>query len=335
MRELYKYFVFSDVHGEYQALRDALDEAGYDRSNPKHKLVSCGDNFDRGPESAKIYRFLRDNKAICVRGNHDSFLMEYLEKGMDGEFVLFNILHNGLGATIKSFTGLNDDVFNVNNIDQARRNIPSEILKWLKDMPLYFETSTFVFVHAGVNPFIRDWRETDEHYMLWDIQDSHRHIGSMNKICVIGHHHASKVRANGIAEGAGDYDINNATYSTNYTPEGQFPVSHHMRAYGNKDENRPYINGNKIAIDGMTNLTGKVNVLVVEDYPNEDTEPKEEVKEPVNPDLRGPEGVTISADYYNLYDRAYVETGPTGFTYHMNIDEPVFYDNVTTTIRRG
>ena len=75
MRELNKYFVFSDVHGEYKALQDALNEAGYDRHNPNHKLISCGDNFDRGPESAKVYRFLRDNKAICIRGNHDNFFL--------------------------------------------------------------------------------------------------------------------------------------------------------------------------------------------------------------------------------------------------------------------
>lgn len=331
MRELYKYFVFSDVHGEYNALMDALDEAGYDSSNPKHKLVGCGDMFDRGPDSVKIFRFLKQHNAICVKGNHDVMFQEYLEKGMDGEFVLFNILHNGLGATIKSFTGLNDDVFNVNSIDQARRTINTDVLKWIKAMPLYFETSTFLFVHAGVNPWIRNWKETDEHYMLWDIQDSHLAVPNINKICVIGHHHAARVRQNGIASGAGDYDINNATYTTNYSPQGQYPINHSMRAYGNKDENRPYINGNKIAIDGMTNLTGKVNVLVIEDYPNEDPEPKPEPKEP---DLRAPDdGITISASYPNFGEIRMDTTA--GFAQWVGAEGPIYYDNITTTTYRG
>lgn len=332
MRELNKYFVFSDVHGEYKALQDALNEAGYDRHNPNHKLISCGDNFDRGPESAKIYRFLRDNKAICVRGNHDNFLIEYLEKGMDGEFVLFNILHNGLGATIKSFTGLNDDVFNVNNIDQARRNISSDLLKWLKNMPLYFETSTFIFVHAGLNPWIRNWKETDEHYMTWDIKDSHRSIPNINKFCVIGHHHASKVRANGIAEGCGDYNINDATYSLNWEPDDNRGRSYRIKSYGNTDENRPYINGNKIAIDGMTNLTGKVNVLVIEDYPLEDPNPTQESNKPQEPDLSSN---NIKVNYPNFGEVTYATTGPTEFTYRINVDEPMFYENITTTTWRG
>ena len=38
---------------------------------------------------------------------------QYLEEGMKHRHVLFNILHNGLGATIKSFTGLNETIYSV------------------------------------------------------------------------------------------------------------------------------------------------------------------------------------------------------------------------------
>ena len=229
-------------------------------------------------------------------------------------------------------TILNDDVFNVNNIDQARRNISSDLLKWLKNMPLYFETSTFIFVHAGLNPWIRNWKETDEHYMTWDIQDSHRSIPNINKFCVIGHHHASKVRANGIAEGCGDYNINDATYSLNWEPDDNRGRSYRIKSYGNTDENRPYINGNKIAIDGMTNLTGKVNVLVIEDYPLEDPNPTQEPNKPQGPDLSSTD---IKVNYPNFGEVTYATTGPTGFTYHINVDEPMFYENITTTTWRG
>ena len=330
MRELYTYFVFSDVHGEYDALIQALNEAGYDKNNPKHKLVSCGDNFDRGAKSHKIYQFLKQNKAICVRGNHDNFFIEYLEKGMDGEFVLFNILHNGLGATIKAFTGINDDVFNVNNLDGARQHISSDVLKWLKSMPLYFETDTFLFVHAGVNPFIRDWKETDEHYMLWDIQDSHRQIPTLDKICVIGHHHASKVRANGVAEGSNDYPVNGARYTCN----SDRSINRSIKVYGNTDENRPYINGNKIAIDGMTNLTGKVNVLVIEDYPKDDPQP-EPVPEPeVKPDH---DNITISAASYRNFGEVCMEATPdfAQWVYNGDIGGITYTNDIYTTTFRG
>ena len=60
-RTLYKYFIFSDVHGEYDALSTALREAGYDSSNKTHKLVSLGDDFD-SPEDAHYVM------AMLVRG---------------------------------------------------------------------------------------------------------------------------------------------------------------------------------------------------------------------------------------------------------------------------
>ena len=74
-----RYFVFSDVHGEYYALADALREAGYDPNDPKHILVSLGDNFDRGSNSLDVYTLLAHNKQnICIKGNHETFLEEAL-----------------------------------------------------------------------------------------------------------------------------------------------------------------------------------------------------------------------------------------------------------------
>ena len=99
-----KYFVFSDIHGEYISLVDTLSKAGFEPDNPKHILICIGDGFDRGPDSRAIYElFVNCPRHIYVRGNHDNMLQEALEKDMDGEYVLFNILHNGLKATLDSF----------------------------------------------------------------------------------------------------------------------------------------------------------------------------------------------------------------------------------------
>jgi len=279
MRTLYKYFVFSDVHGEYDALIRSLEEAGYERNNPTHKLVSLGDEFDRGPDSRKIYNFLIQNHAICVKGNHDVMFQEYLEKGMDGEFVLFNILHNGLGETIKSFTGLLDKQFSIETLQKARVSVQSRdsVLRWLQNKPLFYETDTFIFVHAGINPKLRDWKDTDEHYALWDIEDSHKSCPNVgNKVVVIGHHHAFRVRQNGLENGNGDPDLSQIDMHTNSRDENGNYHYFKLHSYGNTDENRPYVGGNKIAIDGCTNLTKKVNVLVVEDYEKEDPKPEKE-----------------------------------------------------------
>ena len=78
-----KLFAMSDCHGFYEPMIKALNEAGFDENNPNHLLISCGDNFDRGPDSLKIYEYLKklsDNgKAICIMGNHDFMLKKYLD----------------------------------------------------------------------------------------------------------------------------------------------------------------------------------------------------------------------------------------------------------------
>ena len=306
----YKFFVFSDVHGEYDALLTSLREAGYDEYNPHHRLVSLGDSFDRGPNSLKIFNLLQRTNAICVKGNHDVMFQEYLEKGMDGEFVLFNIIHNGLGATIKSFAQglvpIDDSHVTIQQLELVRNKASAcqTALKWLKELPLYFETKNCIFVHAGIDPTLPNWKDTPEDFLLWDIEKSHYDCPNTIKKVFIGHHHAFRVRQNGEAAGLKETKIND------------------MICYGNTDEHRPYIYRNKIAIDGCTNYTKKVNVVVFEDEMLPDPEIQAEVERggvepPIYTTVNGTQGVTFNFDgttMANFYDY-YTDATVTQATY--------------------
>lgn len=308
-----KYFVFSDVHGEYMALISALEEAGYNSNDPTHKLISLGDNFDRGPDSKLVWNFLRKNKAIMIKGNHEEMLEEALEKGIDGEFVLFNILHNGLDATIRSFSGHTiptvitpkeiDDLIQVITLTAGTYNGKS-LLATLKEMPLYYETAGHIFVHAGFEPET-PWQLSSKDVMLWDIEYSHLPIRSTDKVVFIGHHHAARVRKNAEEHGYAELYLG-------------YP------SYGNRDENRPVRINNKVAIDPCSSLTKKVNVVVVEDYPLEalaTTSNKEKEKE---------EDVIISKTVSDVY----TTTNTDFFTIRM--DNQYFrYDPNTVTVLRG
>ena len=50
-----KYYVVSDVHGFYTELQEALKEKGFFEDTVEHKLISCGDLFDRGREALKLH----------------------------------------------------------------------------------------------------------------------------------------------------------------------------------------------------------------------------------------------------------------------------------------
>lgn len=292
------YFVFSDVHGEYDALAHSLSEAGYDMDNPQHILVSLGDNFDRGRDSHSVYSLLNRRKDnICIKGNHEAMLEDALKKGGKDSLTLFNCLRNGLDKTLSSFshqelagmvtTDRIDDL-----IEMIKVRIPF-LLPWLEGLPLYYETDHYIFVHAGLDPQILNWKDTDPDFMLWDVKYSHYEIPRTNKKVIIGHHHAFRVRQHLQALDAHVTDLPSA-----------------IKCYGNTDEHAPVRYKNKIAIDPCSNYTGKVNVLVFED--TDDVHDKPEPEQDIT-------ASTYGYSYINVGDgiRAYTTTGGNT-TYTIN-----------------
>lgn len=72
-----KYFIVSDTHSFYTALKNSLDESGYDINNPDHCFILAGDLFDRGHESAEILKFVQSipkERRVLIRGNHEYLL---------------------------------------------------------------------------------------------------------------------------------------------------------------------------------------------------------------------------------------------------------------------
>ena len=50
-----KYYVVADVHGYFDELQAALTEQGYFMDSEPHKLVVCGDLFDRGKQAQELH----------------------------------------------------------------------------------------------------------------------------------------------------------------------------------------------------------------------------------------------------------------------------------------
>ena len=55
-----RYYVVADIHGFYNELVEALNEAGYFNDVTPHKLVVCGDLFDRGKQAKELQSFILD-----------------------------------------------------------------------------------------------------------------------------------------------------------------------------------------------------------------------------------------------------------------------------------
>lgn len=262
-----KIFAISDIHGDYKALIEGLKNSGFDENNEDHLLISLGDAFDRGSESLAVYEFLKklsDNgKAIVLKGNHTNMFIEYL----NGESLdPFNYIRNGEDETFAEFlheTKPFESWCLLNNIveptygdfanwvkearDQINNEFP-ELLQWLQDRPYYFETDNYIFTHASIDTFAKDWHNphcfkygyVDWDALMWDDGKFYgRPINNTDKTIVIGH----------------------------------FGTDHLRNIYGlkNNDEEDFSIlrrdDGRIIAIDSTTAYTHKLNVLVIE---NED-----------------------------------------------------------------
>ena len=118
-----KYFIFSDIHGEYDKLMKSLAAAGFDITNPNHTLVSLGDPFDRGKQSLEMLKFIMSApRRIIVLGNHD-WRLSNLTRGtpysMDWPISKIDV-QNGLDKTLESFGCRHND------------RIEGELYEWRK-----------------------------------------------------------------------------------------------------------------------------------------------------------------------------------------------------------
>ena len=152
-----RYFVFADPHGNYEALLTAITEIGYDASNPQHQLIGCGDYFGRAAQSnsdcVNIWRYLTSphhaNKPICIRGNHESILIDAIERRQLTETDIYNGEHNTFASFLRRYPNQIKRDFYL-QFDAAKVMVNLGFLDWLKSLPWYFETEHYIFTHGFV-----------------------------------------------------------------------------------------------------------------------------------------------------------------------------------------
>ena len=242
-----KLFVCSDIHSAYTPWMKALSEAGFDENNENHKIVVCGDLFDRMDESLQVYDFVYDmmnkDKLIYILGNHESLMMECIERRYPAR-------HDWSNGTAKSIIDLAP---HAENFYDACAVVYEKMKPLLNRAVNYFETINYIFVHSWIPlkcndnlpvyytknrqfEFNPDWRYA--HYSEWEQArwgnpfELAKQGFLPEKVLVFGHWH---------------------TY-------GQRPDD-----YEGDDLFDPIYGDGYIGIDATTALSGQVNVLVLED----------------------------------------------------------------------
>lgn len=239
-----KYFVSGDIHGFYDEWQSALKEKGFDINNPNHKIILCGDLFDRGHQPKEIIDFIlfHKDKVILIRGNHEDLMEQMIERNSSD----YGDLCNGTAQTIVDlYPEWQISEFDLKKI--AKETRLQEVLDMCID---YYETKHYIFVHGWI-PIVEncclydsEWRTARK--ARWEkarwsnpVEMFRYEIYEPNKTIVCGHWHCSALW----------HEQNPDKYEE----------------FGDKAKFEPFITKNMIAIDACTAYSKKINVLIIEE----------------------------------------------------------------------
>jgi serine/threonine protein phosphatase 1 len=182
--------VISDIHGCYQEFRELLELVKY---KPKaDKLILLGDLVDRGPGSKEVVEYViklsREENVIVLRGNHDQRFIDVMTyEGTEEELKFFD--YGGLQA-INSYQDNNDNDLPSERLKKVRHIIQSKYthhITFLDSLPYFYEDQNHIFVHAGLNPNYKNWKEQPTRDFMY-IKDPFIFAKTnVNKKVVFGH----------------------------------------------------------------------------------------------------------------------------------------------------
>ncbi len=191
-----KYFCVSDIHSHYDALKKALDKAGFDEGNNSHKVIVIGDLFDRGSQTIKVLEYLYNlqgkEKALFILGNHDVFLLDFLEHRFGR--TAFNFTRNGHQTTIEQLVGYTITVDSDFKIIADEINLKFPYLKaFLSSFKNFIEIDNYILVHGGVDATKEDWRIDEQRTFVWTRMLDKETV--KDKVLIVGHTPAFYVKA--------------------------------------------------------------------------------------------------------------------------------------------
>ena len=166
--------VIGDLHGCHRELKSLISRLKKKGAfTPEtDRLIFIGDYIDRGENPRLTVRYVRGlqkkygENVIALMGNHEDMLLEEIQYGSS------SWLYNGARNTLLSYEGHEKDF--------------DRDVRWMKDLPLYYEDDYFVYVHAGVNKDL-PIDQQDRHTLLWARQGFYLDPRGYEKTVIFGH----------------------------------------------------------------------------------------------------------------------------------------------------
>lgn len=146
-------YAMSDMHGDLRAFDEALKLV--DLSDPGSRLVLCGDYVDHA----------RSALGVCER---------------------IIALQEHFPEQVVALMGNNEASWLEDEDDGGAPCLPPHVRRWMRRLPLFYETPQQVFVHAGVDEEAGEWWKlgTEDYYFFSKFPAT---FGSFVKDVVAGH----------------------------------------------------------------------------------------------------------------------------------------------------
>lgn len=184
-------YAVGDIHGRVDLLRRLHRCIDLDTMKHGNRAVEIylGDYIDRGPQSAEVIESLlsraRIADIICLKGNHEAII----EKALQGSISFEQWRSIGGRETLLSY-GL--DPSRIRHLTHEDLGgvlhdiIPDRHKEFLRSLHLSFEFETYLFVHAGVRPYV-SLAEQQPEDILWIRQEFLDFKGEFGRTVVHGH----------------------------------------------------------------------------------------------------------------------------------------------------
>ena len=261
-----KLFIFGDVHSFYDEWIKALDESGFDISNPDHVLVSLGDICDRGPKSTEVLRrinSLPENRKICIIGNHELLMESMISRGRSESVDITN----GSLKTVENLTGITGHP----SVAISEMKMNTLWSNYKKNWRWYFEVGDFIFVHGWIPCAVYDkwgYHLTDRYDPNWCDANSRKWddatwvngmamwdegIREPGKTIFCGHWHTSWGHSH-----LHDYGVEFVKKVETFHFSEKYGRTYPFAEYG------PFVDEGIVALDSCVVVSHRVNVYVVE-----------------------------------------------------------------------
>lgn len=172
--------VFSDVHGNLDALNNVLKQA---KDKNVDKIIFLGDIFQRGNKEIECLELLRNSEILCLKGNCEL----YIEHGVD----------------------IDPDVEYLRDYyEEMRAKLSTEQMKFIKDMKLFHEEDCFgykmLFSHFLFSDIHSDYPFLQLSSLKDGLFDKNCQTENLKKykLVVIGHSHKNFVKENVVSVSA-------------------------------------------------------------------------------------------------------------------------------------